>query len=132
MMQQGKLVGAYANAVQDAANNANGAANGFMGIGMMNMTSGGMMGGAVQGPWQNATPVQPVMNNQPETSQQPVVAPVSTNANEWVCPNCNTTVTGKFCGECGTKKPEGKFCSNCGNKLTETAKFCGECGTKVE
>ena len=42
-MQQGRLVGAYANAVQDAANNANGAVNGFMGIGMMNMASGGMM-----------------------------------------------------------------------------------------
>ena len=70
MMQQGKLVGAYANAVQDAANNAGGAQNGFMGIGMMNMATGGMMGGAAQGPWQNATPVQPVMNNQ-EQPQQP-------------------------------------------------------------
>lgn len=141
MMQQGKLVGAYANAVQDAANNANGAANGFMGIGMMNMASNGMMGGATQGPWQNAQPVQPVVNQ-----QQEAVAPVeqqteektevvqqteAPKSNEWTCPNCNTVVTGKFCAECGTKKPEGKFCSNCGTKLSETAKFCGECGTKV-
>lgn len=144
MMQQGKLVGAYANAVQDAANNANGAANGFMGIGMMNMASGGVMGGATQGPWQNATPVQPVMNNQTQGNtapeQQNAENQVQSNqqsevsANEWVCPNCNTTVTGKFCGECGTKKPEkpaGKFCNNCGAKLSDTAKFCGECGTKV-
>ena len=136
MMQQGKLVGAYANAVQDAANNANGAANGFMGIGMMNMASGGVMGGATQGPWQNAGQVQPAMNNQPVApvqEQQPTQENVvtSNNSNGWVCPNCNTTVTGKFCGECGTKKPEGKFCSNCGAKLSETAKFCGECGTKV-
>lgn len=142
MMQQGKLVGAYANSVQDAANNANGAANGFMGIGMMNMASGGVMGGVTQGPWQNATPVQPVMNNQTQTApeQQNTENQVQSNqqsevsANEWVCPNCNTTVTGKFCGECGTKKPEkpaGKFCNNCGAKLSDTAKFCGECGTKV-
>ena len=34
-MQQGALVDAYSSAVKDAANNANGAANGFMGIGMM-------------------------------------------------------------------------------------------------
>lgn len=137
MMQQGKLVGAYANAVQDAANNANGAANGFMGIGMMNMASGGVMGGATQGPWQNAGQVQPAMNNQPVApvqEQQPTQENVvtSNNSNGWVCPNCNTTVTGKFCAECGTKKPEGKFCSNCGAKLSETAKFCGECGTKVQ
>ena len=137
MMQQGKLVGAYANAVQDAANNANGAANGFMGIGMMNMASGGVMGGATQGPWQNAGQAQPIMNNQPvapvqeqQAAQENIVT--SNNSNGWVCPNCNTTVTGKFCAECGTKKPEGKFCSNCGVKLSETAKFCGECGTKVQ
>ena len=48
-MQQGKLTGAYANAVQDAANNANGAANGFMGVGMMNMASGGMVAGTAAG-----------------------------------------------------------------------------------
>ena len=156
MMQQGKLVGAYANAVQDAANNAGGAQNGFMGIGMMNMATGGMMGGAAQGPWQNATPVQPVMNNQqPEQSQPQEQTQQSTESQEqnqkqtdevveskpegtvdgWVCPNCNTTVTGKFCGECGTKKPEkpaGKFCPNCGAKLSDTAKFCGECGTKIQ
>lgn len=45
-MQQGTLTGAYAQAVQDAANNANGAANGFMGVGMMNMASGGEIGRA--------------------------------------------------------------------------------------
>ena len=45
-MQQGTLTGAYANAVQDAANNEAGAMNGFLGVGMMNMASGGVMGGA--------------------------------------------------------------------------------------
>ena len=59
-MQQGTLVGAYANAVQDAANNAGGAMNGFMGVGMMNMASGGMFG-AVQN---NA-----MMNNNGATQQ---------------------------------------------------------------
>lgn len=65
-MQQGKLVGAYANAVQDAAKNENGAANGFMGIGVMNMATGGVMGAATQGPWQNT---QNNNQNQQETHQ---------------------------------------------------------------
>ena len=30
--------------------------------------------------------------------------PVSKNS--WVCPACNATVKGAFCGKCGTKKPE--------------------------
>ena len=50
-MQQGRMVGAYSNAVEDAAKNANGAANGFMGIGMMNMATGGMTTGAANGVW---------------------------------------------------------------------------------
>ena len=44
-MQQGKLTSAYAEAIQNAAANENGAMNGFMGIGMMNMATNGMVGG---------------------------------------------------------------------------------------
>lgn len=69
-MQQGTLVGAYSNAVQDAAKNANGAANGFMGIGMMNMASGNVMTGAATGPWQNAQNGN--ANNQTITNEQAV------------------------------------------------------------
>ena len=50
------------------------------------------------------------------------------------CPNCGNIITGNFCMECGTKKPEKqeeKFCSNCGAKASENAKFCIECGTKL-
>ena len=49
-MQQGTMVGAYAQSMKDAANNANGATTGFMGIGMANMASGGVMGGASTAP----------------------------------------------------------------------------------
>lgn len=52
-MQQGRMTEAYANAVESAAQNANGAANGFMGIGMVNMMSGGMVGGNANSVWQN-------------------------------------------------------------------------------
>ena len=131
-MQQGRLVGAYADAVKDAANNSGGAANGFMGIGMMNMASGGVMGGVTQGPWQNANqaPVQPIQNNpEPVKEVAPVVAKVE---NTWECPNCKKQVNGKFCSECGAKKPENKACPQCGIKVEENQKFCPECGTKLQ
>lgn len=130
--QQATLVNAYANAVQDAAKNEGGAMNGFMGIGMMNMQTGGTVTGAVQSTWQNtqnSTISSQNTNNVPQNNTETVV----NNTNEtWECPNCKIQVTGKFCSECGTKRQEGKFCSKCGNKLQAGAKFCTECGTKVE
>lgn len=87
-MQQGTLTGAYANAVQDAANNASGAANGFMGVGMMNMASGGVMGGVATA-------------NQPNTQNQA---------------SAQATTGAKFCSNCG-QPVTGAFCSNCGNKI---------------
>ncbi|MBO7458844.1 MAG: OmpA family protein [Paludibacteraceae bacterium] len=52
-------------------------------------------------------------------------------ANTWKCPKCgHKGNTGKFCTECGAKKPEAEgawFCPNCGAK--NTGKFCTECGT---
>ena len=161
-MQQGTLVGAYANAVQDAANNKGGAMNGFMGIGMMNMASGGMVGGAVQGPWQQTNgatqnfdpyakqqaPVEPTQTpvqseqtpaesqeNKPEPvhAEQPQEPAVS--GDTWTCPNCGAVVSGKFCTECGMKKPEveeKRVCKKCGAELAPTAKFCPECGEKYE
>jgi len=107
-MQQGRLVDAYANAVEKAASNAGGAANGFVGIGMMNMASGGMMGGIAQTPWQD---------NSPKAMQD-----------TWTC-DCGQVNTSKFCSECG--KPKEKICSKCGKKLSQQAKFCDECGEKV-
>ena len=83
-MQQGTLTGAYANVVQDAANNANGAANGLIGVGMMNMASGGMIGGAVTNAFQ----------------QQSNNAGVSGK----FCSNCGSPVNGgNFCTNCGNK-----------------------------
>ncbi len=93
-LQQGTLVGAYATAVKDAANNEGGAANGFMGVGMMNMASGGMIGGAAVTPFsqnQQQVPVQSEVNNQ--------------------------NVTAKFCSNCGSSVNGGKFCSNCGHQI---------------
>ena len=141
-MQQGRVL----DVMEKAASNANGAANGFMGIGMMNMASQGMGSSVMQNAFNPAQTAQQPVNQQPiqeqpvsapveEPAEQP--APVSNSVNEnssngWVCPTCGNVATGKFCGECGTKKPESNVCPNCGSKLNEGAKFCGECGTKVQ
>ena len=102
-MQQGTLTGAYAKAVQDAANNANGAANGMIGVGMMNMASGGMIGGVAQGAFQNqGVSAQDIGANSAPASQGQ--AEVSEGA--------------QFCTKCGSALPEGaQFCSKCGNKV---------------
>ena len=113
-MQQGRLVGAYADAVKGAANNSNGAAQGFMGIGMMNMATGGMMGGVAQGPWQNQNNQQPTQPAQP-VQEQP--AP-ETKQEEQVQEQQQEASKAKFCTECGEKVDgDAKFCSKCGNKL---------------
>ncbi len=48
----------------------------------------------------------------------------------WHCTSCgNETATGKFCSECGAKRPETAdvwICQNCGHEAS--GKFCSECG----
>ena len=118
-IQQGTMVGAYAQSMKDAANNPNGATNGFVGVGMANMASGGMMGGATTSPWQNATPAQNNSTNNTTTTET------------WECPNCKKQVNENFCPDCGAKKPEKAFCPNCGKKVDKDTKFCPDCGTKL-
>ena len=113
-MQQGTLTGAYAQAVQDAANNPNGAATGMIGVGMMNMASGGMIGGTAQGAFQNqgyTANVDPFGNGgQAQPSPEPQ-APQTGGAAP------STEGAPKFCPNCGTATNGAKFCSNCGTKL---------------
>lgn len=146
-MQQGRVL----DVMEAAAKNANGSANGFMGLGVMNMATGGMGNAVMQNAFNPAQTTQYQQNANSQTQNQTTpsqeqaqpVTPENSNentqststsntANSWVCPTCGNTSTGKFCGECGTKKPEANVCKNCGTKLNEGAKFCGECGTKVE
>jgi len=106
------LVGAQAAAMQDAAKNANGAAMGFMGMNMAAQTGG-----------VNAASLYAMGSQQPA---QPAAAP---KADGWTCPNCGKTAFGKFCTECGTKKPaDGWTCPSCG--AVNKGKFCAECGAK--
>ena len=110
------LAGAQAQAMQDAANNAAGAATGFYG---MNMA-------AQAGGLNAATLFNLVSQQQTQTSQSA--------ANYWICTSCGTKNQGKFCTECGAKKPSGALqyrCDKCGwmpADPTNPPKFCPECG----
>ena len=110
-MAAANLARAQANAMQDAAKNTGGAAVGFMG---MNMA-------------QNAGGFNP-QNLYQMGAQQPQQAP---SGSTWKCA-CGATATGKFCPECGAKKPEpvqsGSWRCACG--AVNTGKFCSECGAK--
>ena len=109
---------AYGEALQSAASNENGSIMGFMGMNMLGNTanSGGGVGG--------------LHMYQPPT-QQPA-APAAAVPAGWTCPKCGKTGnTGKFCAECGEKKPEepkGWTCPKCGT--LNKGKFCQECGEK--
>ena len=117
-MAAATLVGAQADAMKTAAGNSAGAMTGFMGMGMAMNAGGGM----------NA---QNLFAMGQQQQQQRVEQPRDINGMErWKC-SCGAVVCGKFCPECGAKKPEpvqaGGWKCKCG--ATATGKFCPECGS---
>lgn len=126
-MQQGRMVGAYSNAVENAAKNENGAANGFMGIGMMNMSTNGMMQNAANGPWnQNNDASRMDLSKQKEAKAD------DTTAEGWTC-ECGhvNPADGKFCSECGKAKTSKKVCQKCKMPNDAGNKFCNNCGEQL-
>jgi len=119
------LVGAQAEAMKTAAGNSAGAMTGFMGMGMA-MNQGGINA-------QNLFAMGQQHQAQQQAQQQAAApAPAAnTAANGWQCA-CGATATGKFCPECGAKKPEPKAAGEwkCACGAVTTGKFCPECGAK--
>lgn len=115
-MAAAHLVGAQATAMQSAAaNESSGSAMAFMGMNMAG-NAGGM----------NAQSLYQMGAQQQQQSAQPTaVAPA---ADSWKCASCGATVRGKFCPECGAKKPEDGWVCSCG--AVNKGKFCCECGAK--
>ena len=115
-----RIAGAQASAMETAAGNSAGAVNGFMGMGMV-----GGVGGV------NAGNLFAMGQQQAQQYAQP--APAAPAAGGWTC-SCGAQVSGKFCPECGSKKPEPKpasangTCPQCGAQVG--GKFCPECGMK--
>jgi len=128
------LVNAQAEAMKAAAGNQGGALAGFMGLGMAQQAGGA-----------NA---QQFFAQQQAASHDPVAAP---NQSGWTC-TCGMVNQGRFCGDCGSQRPEdgwscrcgtvnqGRFCSECGSPraaddgwvctcgVSNTGRFCSECG----
>ena len=155
-MMAGRMTTATANAMETAAGNSAGAMTGFMGMGM----AGGAMGGGFNAAQQLYNMGQQQQQSQAQQSipNPAVVAQVSDHPMAWKCA-CGATATGKFCPECGAKRPEprnaggwkctcgtmatGKFCPECGSPkpaeatgwtctcgAVNTGKFCQNCGSK--
>ena len=161
-MAAATMVGAQADAMKAAAANESGAMNGFIGMGMAMNAGGGMNAQNLfaMGAQQEEARRQEEMRRQEEARQQEearrqeamrqqmAAAPAQQqSADSWTC-SCGYVATGKFCPECGTKRPEkptgwvcscgalnkGKFCSECGaKKPTEEPLYrCDKCGWEPE
>lgn len=107
-MAAATLAGAQAEAMKTAAGNKAGAMTGFMGMGMAANAGGLNVGGLYEMGAKN-------QKNEPENK-----------GDSWKC-SCGAEAFGKFCTECGAKRPEGWKCS-CGT--VNKGKFCSECGSK--
>ncbi|MBR2019372.1 MAG: SPFH domain-containing protein [Clostridia bacterium] len=148
-VREGYVQSAIARGMEAAGNNSAGAAQAFMGMGMGMGAAGNFMASA------SATNTAQM---QQQAAQRAAAEEAQRAANTWTC-SCGASNTGKFCSECGSKKPEaasgwtcscgkvntGKFCSECGSprpadeywfctecghKNTAASKFCSECGNK--
>ena len=111
-MAAATLAGAQADAMKAAASNTAGAMTGFMGMGFA-QNAGGI----------NAQQLFAM-------GSQQAAAPA---ADTWKC-SCGSVNSGKFCPECGSKKPYYQ-CSKCGWKPddpTKPPKFCPECGDRFD
>ena len=122
-------VASRGKAMQDAANNAAGAATGFMGLGMMNgMGNDGTMQTLYQMKQNQQGVINPAHLAAVQNSSAAMTPPAQPAANGWKCA-CGTVNGGNFCTQCGSPKPaeEGWTCS-CG--AVNKGKFCPECGAK--
>lgn len=144
-IREGYVQGSIARGLESAGSNKAGAGQGFfgMGVGMSTMGSGFgtfSQNNAEQIRQQQAQQTQSAQQAQPapnpdaaetHAGAETVMAGVATST--WTCPQCGITNTGKFCSECGTKKPDASLkCPKCGNSVSPKARFCPECGQKLQ
>ena len=122
-VREGYMQGAVARGIEAAGSNTGGAMQAFMGMGMGMNQAGDVLG-------------QASASNQAQMAQQEKAATKSEDT--WTCSACGTENAGKFCSNCGDKKPEVQAnlkiemaCSACNavvNLANGVPKFCPECG----
>ncbi len=128
------IVDAQTESMVGAANNPNGAVNGFVGLGM-----GNNMAGMANAQSYYAMAAENKAKEAPKDGWKCTCGHINTGkfcsecgkakpeSDTWQC-SCGKVNTGKFCSECGAKKPI-SVCPNCGYKPQGAApKFCPECG----
>ncbi len=122
-VREGYMQGAVARGIEAAGSNTGGAMQAFMGMGMGMNQAGDVLG-------------QASASNQAQIAQQEKTT--TKTGDTWTCSNCGTENAGKFCSNCGEKKPEATAnlkiemaCSACNaivNLANGVPKFCPECG----
>lgn len=108
-IRQGYVQSAVAAGMQAAGSNPNGAAAGFMGMGMGMNAAGGFVGQVSQAN----------MQQMQQNAQMPGGA-------AWTC-SCGAANTGRFCSNCGRPAPQaGAWTCSCG--AVNNGNFCSQCG----
>lgn len=149
-MLNSNLARGMVSAMNAAASNDKGSMVGMMGVGMA-MNSMGQMGMNPMAMAQQQAMYQQPQQGMPQQNMQPQQGAAASQApagDSWVC-KCGAVCTGKFCTECGEKKPmaeaegwtcqcgtvnKGNFCQNCGSKRPAGAPLyrCDKCGWEPE
>ncbi|MCI8589931.1 MAG: zinc-ribbon domain-containing protein [Clostridiales bacterium] len=135
-IREGYVQGAAARGIEAAGSNANGAMQGFMGIGV------GMQGAGL---------AEMSRHNQQQIEEKQSVSDTTWQCScgqhntgkfcsacgkaasdvRWRCA-CGKENEGNFCSDCGSKRPERLFCPKCGKQAVSGAKFCPDCGEALE
>ena len=102
-IREGFVQSAVAQGLQNAGSNPAGAGAAFMGMGMGMNAAGGFMGTASA---TNAAQMQQQAQQAPQAEAPAAGGARQKQPGEWFCPECGTLNAGKFCMNCGTKKPE--------------------------
>ena len=124
-MMAGRMADSTATAMENAAGNPNGAMMGFMGMNMAQQAGGGAN---IQNLY--------AMGQQQREMQQGKQKQAAVEG--WTCSSCGTVNKGKFCMECGAKKPAAAplyRCDKCGWEPEDPKnppKFCPECGDSFD
>ncbi|MDO5718434.1 MAG: SPFH domain-containing protein [Tissierellia bacterium] len=125
-IREGYVQGSIARGMEAAGSNEAGAGRTYMGMGIGMGAAGNVMGNF-------STSNMQQMQMDEQKAAQNSQAEQKKSEDGWYCPECGSNNSGKFCTNCGEKKPENgvKPCRNCGYKPPEGSgepKFCPECG----
>ena len=126
------LVGSQGDAMKMAASNQGGAAMAFMGMNMAGQAGGMNAQNLFQMGQQQQMQQQQLEMQQQQMQMQQQAAQAAPAVQGWTCSCGQSGITGNFCPNCGSKKPEPKPAGDswkCVCGATATGKFCPECGS---